>query len=96
MKRTVSPAAMACPGGLSTRPSAQTTEVSTAERRLAKLVAEALRRAGKEPTREKLIAALEGGPFELGGYKVAYSSSNHNGSRFVDLTVLSRDGRVLR
>ncbi|HNA66093.1 MAG TPA: ABC transporter substrate-binding protein [Rhodocyclaceae bacterium] len=62
----------------------------------AKLVAEALRRAGKEPTREKLIAALEGGPFELGGYKVAYSSSNHNGSRFVDLTVLSRDGRVLR
>ena len=62
----------------------------------AKLMAEALKKAGKEPTREKLIAALEGGNFDLGGYRVSYSSANHNGSRFVDLTVLGRDGRVLR
>lgn len=31
IKRTMSPREMACPGGLSTRPSAQATEVSTPE-----------------------------------------------------------------
>jgi ABC-type branched-subunit amino acid transport system substrate-binding protein len=61
----------------------------------AKLMAEAIRKSGKELTREKLVNTLEGSNFDLGGYKVGYSPSNHNGSRFVDLTVLGRDGRVL-
>ena len=62
----------------------------------AKLMAEAIRKTGKDLTREKLITTLESNTFDLGGYRVGYSSSSHNGSRFVDLTVLSRDGRVLR
>lgn len=62
----------------------------------AKLVAEALKKAGRDPSREKVVSALESGAFDLGGYKVNYSPANHNGSRFVDLTVLGRDGRVLR
>ena len=62
----------------------------------AKLVGEALKKVGKDPTREKLVNALEGGNFDLGGYRVGYSPASHNGSRFVDLTVLGRDGRVLR
>ncbi|KAB2967058.1 MAG: ABC transporter substrate-binding protein [Zoogloea sp.] len=62
----------------------------------AKLVAEALKKAGRDPSREKVVSALESGAFDLGGYKVNYSAASHNGSRFVDLTVLGRDGKVLR
>lgn len=62
----------------------------------AKLVAEALKKAGRDPSREKVVSALESSAFDLGGYKVNYSPANHNGSRFVDLTVLGRDGKVLR
>ncbi len=62
----------------------------------AKLMAEALKKLGKDPTREKLVTTLESSNFDLGGYRVGYSPTNHNGSRFVDLTVLGRDGRVLR
>ncbi|MDD2990212.1 MAG: ABC transporter substrate-binding protein [Zoogloea sp.] len=62
----------------------------------AKLMAEALKKVGREPTREKLVNTLEGSNFDLGGYRVGYSPASHNGSRFVDLTVLGRDGRVLR
>jgi len=62
----------------------------------AKLMAEAIRKTGKDLTREKLVNTLESNNFDLGGYKVGYSPASHNGSRFVDLTVLGRDGRVLR
>jgi ABC-type branched-subunit amino acid transport system substrate-binding protein len=62
----------------------------------AKLMAEALRKAGRDLSREKLVTTLESTPFDLGGYKINYSPTSHNGSRFVDLTVLGRDGRVLR
>ena len=62
----------------------------------AKLMAEALKKVGKDPTREKLVSTLESGTFDLGGYRIGYSPTSHNGSRFVDLTVLGRDGRVLR
>lgn len=62
----------------------------------AQLMAEALKKAGRDLTREKLVGALESTPFDLGGYKISYTPTNHNGSRFVDLTVLGRDGRVLR
>lgn len=57
---------------------------------------EALKRAGKDLTRDKLTAALESGAFDLGGYKVAYTPNSHNGSRYVDLTIVGRNGRVLR
>lgn len=62
----------------------------------ARLVVDALKRAGKDLTREKFEAALEGPGFDLGGFKVSYSPTNHNGSRFVDLTIIGRNGRVLR
>ena len=62
----------------------------------AKLMAEALRKLGRDATREKLVNVLETTPFDLGGYKINYTPASHNGSRFVDLTVLGRDGRVLR
>ena len=63
----------------------------------AKVMVEALRRAGKEPTREKLVDALEKmQDVDLGGFYVSYSPKNHAGSRFVDLTIIGRNGKFLR
>lgn len=64
---------------------------------MAKLMVDAIRKVGKDLTREKLIAALEGMQnHDLGGYRLSYSANERNGSRFVDLTVIGNKGRVLR
>src|ERR1017187_1791545 len=63
----------------------------------AKVFVEGLRRAGKDLNREKFIAALETmGDVDVGGYFVSFSPKNHNGSKFVDLTIIGRDGKFLR
>jgi ABC-type branched-subunit amino acid transport system substrate-binding protein len=57
-----------------------------------KVLVEGLRRAGPQPTREKLLAALDSiSAFDVGGYLVSFSPSNHNGSSFVSLSILGRD-----
>jgi ABC-type branched-subunit amino acid transport system substrate-binding protein len=61
----------------------------------AKALVIALRAAGKEPSRTSLVRALEGGAFDLGGIKLAYSGAEHQGSRFVDLSMVARDGRFV-
>ena len=59
----------------------------------AKVLVEGLKRAGKNPTRESLVDALAGmGKTDLGGFTVSYSPTDHNGSTFVDLTIISRAG----
>jgi branched-chain amino acid transport system substrate-binding protein len=63
----------------------------------AKVMVEALRRAGKNPTREGLVDALEKmQDVDLGGFYVGYSPKNHAGSKFVDLTIIGRNGKFLR
>ena len=63
----------------------------------AKVMVEGLRRAGKAPTREGLIKALETmDPYDVGGFKVAYRPNDHRGSRFVDLTIISKDQKFVR
>ena len=63
----------------------------------AKVMVEGLRRAGREPTREGLVAALEKmQDVDLGGFYVSYSPKNHAGSKFVDLTIIGRGGKFLR
>lgn len=63
----------------------------------AKVVVEGLRRAGKDLTRERFITALESiGRWDMDGYLINFSGANHNGSRYVELTAISRDGRFLR
>ena len=63
----------------------------------AKVMVEGLRRAGKNPTREGLVDALEQmHDVDLGGFYVSYSPKNHAGSRFVDLTIIGRNGKFLR
>lgn len=60
----------------------------------AKVLAEGIRRAGATPTREKLLKALDSiRNYDVGGYVVDFSSTNHNGSKFVELTAISRSGR---
>ncbi|HEX4944537.1 MAG TPA: ABC transporter substrate-binding protein [Usitatibacteraceae bacterium] len=63
----------------------------------AKVMVEGLRRAGKNLTRDSFIKAMESlDPYDTGGFKVSYSGDNHNGSRFVDLTIISRDQKFVR
>jgi branched-chain amino acid transport system substrate-binding protein len=63
----------------------------------AKVMAEGLRRAGRNLTRDSFIKAMESmGEYDAGGFKVSYSPENHNGSKFVDLTIISRDQKFVR
>jgi ABC-type branched-subunit amino acid transport system substrate-binding protein len=63
----------------------------------AKLLTEALRRAGPRPTRERVAQALEGiSAHDLGGVRVGFSSVNRVGSRFVEVTVIGGSGRLLK
>lgn len=60
----------------------------------AKVLVEGLRRAGPQPTREKLIKGLESmARVDLGGISVTYGPDDRSGTTFVDLTVLGKDGQ---
>jgi len=61
----------------------------------AKVFVEGLRRAGGRPNRESLVAGLEGiGSQSFGGFSVRFSPSDHVASSFVELSMLTGDGRV--
>jgi len=63
----------------------------------AKVLVEGLRRAGANPTRDKLIKALESmTSFDLGGITVGYGPKQRVGSRFVDVTVIGSTGKLLK
>lgn len=63
----------------------------------ARVFVEGLKRAGRDLTREKLITALESmGNYDLGGFNVNFSPSNHVGSKFVEMTIISSHGQVIR
>jgi len=63
----------------------------------AKVMVEGLRRAGRNLTREGFVRAMEGiQDFDLGGFKVNYGPGNRSGSRFVDLTIISKDQKFVR
>lgn len=64
---------------------------------VAKVFVEGLRRTGKDVTREKFIDAMEKmQDVDIGGFYVGYSPTNHAGSKFVDLTIIARDGKFMR
>ena len=59
----------------------------------AKVTAEALRRAGPRITREGFSRALDGlSRYDAGGYLVSFAPDNRNGSSFVELTIIGKDG----
>src|SRR5258706_2640216 len=58
----------------------------------AKVMVEALRRAGPKLTREGFMRELDNMKgYDTGGYIVGFSPANHNGRPFVQLTVIGRD-----
>jgi ABC-type branched-subunit amino acid transport system substrate-binding protein len=63
----------------------------------AKIVVEALRRAGPNPTRAKVIGALNTmKDYDLGDFTVSYTPTERSGSKVVDLTIIGRDGSLYR
>jgi ABC-type branched-subunit amino acid transport system substrate-binding protein len=61
----------------------------------AKLVATALDRAGTAPTRERVAAALRGGSFDFGGYRLVFAPGTNSGSHYVEISVIGSNGRIL-
>lgn len=63
----------------------------------ARIFAEALQRAGKNPTRAAFIDATWGlKKLDFGGFEINATTSDRSASRFVELTVVGREGRLLR
>jgi len=63
----------------------------------ARVFAEALRRAGRNPKRNDFIdAAWSIKKFDLGGFQVNFSEPGKSASRFVELTMVGRDGKFIR
>jgi branched-chain amino acid transport system substrate-binding protein len=63
----------------------------------AKVLVEGLRRAGRNPTRESLVTALNGlRKFDLGGMEVSFSPDDHTGLDFVDLSIIDASGKFRR
>ncbi|AEG91750.1 ABC transporter substrate-binding protein [Ramlibacter tataouinensis] len=62
-----------------------------------KVLVEALRRAGPNPTRAKLQTALENlKGFDIGGLEVSFGPDDHTGLDFADLSIIGQDGRFRR
>jgi len=63
----------------------------------AKVLAEGLKRAGRNPTRESLVSGLESMQnVSFGGFTVEFGPKDHVASRFVELSMLTDDGKVKR
>lgn len=63
----------------------------------AKVFAEGLKRAGRNPSREALVTALESiQNANFGGFRVDFGPKRHVASSFVDLSMLTEDGKVRR
>lgn len=63
----------------------------------AKVLVEAVKRARADPSREKVLAQLaDMRDYDAGGFKVNFGGENRVGSHFVEVTVIGRDGKLLR
>jgi branched-chain amino acid transport system substrate-binding protein len=63
----------------------------------AKLTVEGIRRAGRNPTRETVMRSLKSlREYDMGGYTMKFDEGNHNGSSFVELTMLTAHERFIR
>lgn len=63
----------------------------------ARVFTEGLKRAGRNPGRNELVTGLESlQRLDLGGFGVNFGPRNHVASNFVELTMLTEDGRVRR
>lgn len=63
----------------------------------AKVMVEALRRAGPRPNRASVLAALKDFPrYDLGGLDIVYGPNDHSGLHFTDLAIVGTDGKLRR
>lgn len=63
----------------------------------AKVLVEALKRAGPKPNGERIKAALETfRAVDLGGLELSYSSSDHSGLDYADLSIVDEAGKFRR
>lgn len=63
----------------------------------AKVLVEAVRRTKADPTRDKVLQQLaDMRDFDTGGFKVSFGGDNRVGSKYVEVTVIGSDGRLLR
>ena len=63
----------------------------------AKVLVEAIRRSGGNPTREKVAAQLEKlNDYDAGGFMIKFGPGNRVGSRFVEVTVIGPNGKLMR
>lgn len=62
----------------------------------AKTLSEGLRRVGRDLTRATLVTALETlNNWDAGNFTVSFTPNNHNGSRFVEMTMIGPGGRFI-
>ena len=59
----------------------------------AKALALALRQAGQNLTRESFVANIKNASLDMNGSKINYKPDNHQGLAFVDLSIVTYDGR---
>jgi branched-chain amino acid transport system substrate-binding protein len=63
----------------------------------AKVLVEALARAGANPNAESITRALNGlRKFDLGGMEISFSPTDHTGINFVDISILDGSGKFRR
>jgi ABC-type branched-subunit amino acid transport system substrate-binding protein len=62
----------------------------------ARVFVEALKRAGRNPSRERFVdATWQMRKLDLGGFEIGFNEPGRNASRFVELTMVGRDGRFI-
>ena len=63
----------------------------------ASILVEVLRQAGPAPSPATILATIEHmAHADIGGYRLSFDAAHHNGSRFVDITMLGADGHYIR
>lgn len=60
----------------------------------ARVLVDAMRRAGKNLSRESLLIAMNGTRLTFFDFSIDFSSADRHGSDFVDLTIVDRNGRL--
>jgi branched-chain amino acid transport system substrate-binding protein len=63
----------------------------------ARILYEGLKRAGPNPTRASLTTALNGlGRIDVGGFEVDYTPGSKSGNKAVDMTMINKNGVLIR
>lgn len=63
----------------------------------AKVLVEALKRSGPSPTRATIQNSLENmKKYDMGGLEINFSTTDHTGLDFANLSIISSDGKFKR